>query len=472
MRNKYFLASVATVVAVSVVPTVADAEVAKPYEKISFKDYGKKSYSITVSGLKEPVILMMSDGTESFFPHALDSKELQYTFGIYLGTELYIQIVSQDKKTVYDTIFFNTETGKYSFNYNIANYDYSKLTHPESRENMPFVMNEVKQISAKTTRIAFEKIKTDVTLYNYDTHEMIRLKTSNKPITYDIPTDIYLLIDTNSTFEVGELHLNGAEGYTYNPDIFNTYYRVEYAKRIWSLDEDLSQLKVNWPKEVKAIEVKEDATKPYFEKTAAQIAQEKFIAIDKTTLKDISKNGHRDAIVLLNKLSIITGYQDGTFKPSKTLTYSDIIKLVGRYAKVPVLAQSQVTAGLATKYGTKSAEIVSYLEVLEDVFGSNITYSASVTRGEFAIILSNLIEHLASEETGEPVNLTSFIKEKGFESDYVVKNSKYKNAVTTLHYFGITQLDNGQFNDDKTLNRGQLASFLSRIYAINFDQFK
>ena len=129
-------------------------------------------------------------------------------------------------------------------------------------------------------------------------------------------------------------------------------------------------------------------------------------------------------------------------------------------------------ASLATKYGTKSAEIVSYLEVLEDVFGSNITYSASVTRGEFAIILSNLIEHLASEETGERVNLTSFIKEKGFESDYVVKNSKYKNAVTTLHYFGITQLDNGQFNDDKTLNRGQLASFLSRIYAINFDQFK
>lgn len=64
------------------------------------------------------------------------------------------------------------------------------------------------------------------------------------------------------------------------------------------------------------------------------------------------------------------------------------------------------------------------------------------------------------------------MKRQGFISNYKVKNVKYKEAVTTLDYFGITRIPNGQFNDDQTLNRGQLASFLTRLYAINFDAIK
>lgn len=459
-------------VAVSALPIFVGAEqnIQKPYGDIEFNSYGNGSYEIKVKNVKEPLVLKFSEGTESFFASVQNGSTLSHPFGDYMGEELYIQLISADKKYVYESILFNLQTGKATYQYDISQYDYGKLTH-ELYDKIPFTLGAVKLSNPKTNEITFKSIKRDVTLYDFEAHAIIQLPATTTPVTYEIPSEVYIMMDSETREEVGELHLNKEKGYTLDPPIATTYYMYEYKKRVRSADEDLSHLTKDMPKVIKPKVVKMTTSKSYFEKTAAQIASEKFVMIDQTKLKDLGTSSHRDAIVLLNKMGIINGYEDGTFKPNKTLRFSDIIKLVGRYAKVPVLEKSQITTAMTEKYNTKDIEVISYMKELEQVFGSNVSFSKDVTRGEFAIILANFIEYM-TQQNGKQINLAQFINLRKFESNYVVKNQAYKEAVTVLDYFGITKIPDGQFNDDQTLNRGQLASFLTRIYAINFDHIQ
>ncbi|ARJ39552.1 hypothetical protein SporoP8_12105 [Sporosarcina ureae] len=45
---------------------------------------------------------------------------------------------------------------------------------------------------------------------------------------------------------------------------------------------------------------------------------------------DTEKSSHESAIVELVEQGIISGYEDGTFKPNKTLSRSDVVKMMGK----------------------------------------------------------------------------------------------------------------------------------------------
>lgn len=469
MLKKFLAVSVSAAAIVAVIPTDASAqEVAKPYDNVVFEKFGTSAYQIAVKNIKAPFVFKFSDGTNAFFTNLGDKKDLSYPLDIYSAKELYVQLLSPDQETVYDSFLFNAETKEYIADYNIENFDYEKAGAPDHYAKIPFSLGEVKLVANNMNEITFKEIKKAVMLYDFEKHQTITLPPSAEEITYRIPSEIYLMIDPETLEEVGEFHLNKLDGYTLNPPIGQTYYFVDYKRRADKPDATFPSITPVKPKVVKPIIVEENTTSSYFTKTPAQIATEKFVDISKTDLKDVKSSSHRDAIVLLNKLGIINGYSDGTYKPAKTLRYSDIIKLTGRFAQVPKLEAKQITANMQSTFNTKDVEIISYMQQLDGVYGTNISYNKDVTRGEFAVILANLIQYLANQQTSSSVDLNAFIEQQGFTSNYVVKNIKYKDAVTVLHYFGITSIENGQFNDDKTLNRAQLASFLTRIYAINF----
>lgn len=49
------------------------------------------------------------------------------------------------------------------------------------------------------------------------------------------------------------------------------------------------------------------------------------------SFSDTAGNTHELAIDSLVSQGIISGYPDGTFKPNRTLTRSDVVKLLGKY---------------------------------------------------------------------------------------------------------------------------------------------
>ncbi|WP_313238076.1 S-layer homology domain-containing protein [Sporosarcina ureae] len=52
-------------------------------------------------------------------------------------------------------------------------------------------------------------------------------------------------------------------------------------------------------------------------------------AAEFTDVKD--NNSHKAAIDALSDAGVISGYPDGTFQPNKTLTRSDVVKLMGKW---------------------------------------------------------------------------------------------------------------------------------------------
>lgn len=65
--------------------------------------------------------------------------------------------------------------------------------------------------------------------------------------------------------------------------------------------------------------------------TATLVASAIVPVASAASLSDISGNTHEEAINALVSDGIISGYQDGTFKPNKELTRSDVVKLLGKF---------------------------------------------------------------------------------------------------------------------------------------------
>jgi len=184
---------------------------------------------------------------------------------------------------------------------------------------------------------------------------------------------------------------------------------------------------------------------------------------------DLKGNTHEEAIYTLVKAGVINGYPDKTFKPNKTLTRSDVVKLVGKYlvsegVKVP------------TDYKTKSRftditlkdsgdELLKYAAMVKDagiLGGSNgkLLAKQDMTREDMAIALVRLINVV------EDIDLIAYVAEQQFKGD-VTDLSAAKAAarpyIAVLDYFDITNPTLDKFNPKTTTTRGQFATFLYRI---------
>ncbi|SOB90260.1 S-layer family protein [Ureibacillus xyleni] len=188
--------------------------------------------------------------------------------------------------------------------------------------------------------------------------------------------------------------------------------------------------------------------------------------------KDVANSDHATAINALADKGVINGYPDGTFKPNKELTRSDVVKLLGKYL---VSEGYEVPADYSTvqrfndvPVDYKDQELVKYAALVKEtgVFkGSNNNLNAAnkITRGQMALVVVRALDTL------NDTDLVSFVEGQDFDKEVIDLNSASKEqqaAINVLDYFEITK--SAKFNPNNTTTRGQFASFLYRAINTNF----
>lgn len=184
---------------------------------------------------------------------------------------------------------------------------------------------------------------------------------------------------------------------------------------------------------------------------------------------DIKGNTHEEAINALVGMNIIKGYPDGTFKPNKTLTRSDIVKMMGKWLetlgyKVP--ADYKTNLRFKDLSSKTNDELLRYAALTADtrVFrgyeDGTLGAGTDITRENMAIVLVRAYDEVYKTD------LISYVKGKDFKRDVTdLKRAKAeaRTAIDVLDYFDITNPAAPKFNPKNTTTRGHFASFLYRM---------
>ena len=205
--------------------------------------------------------------------------------------------------------------------------------------------------------------------------------------------------------------------------------------------------------------------------TATLVASAIVPVASAASFSDTTGNTHEAAISALSDAGIIKGYADGTFKPNKELTRSDVVKLLGKYLvteghSIPEDARTNMRfADLTSK---SNGELLDYAAVVSDagVFaGSNGKLLAGdrITRENMAIVLVRLVNTLKDVSLEEFVAGQSFTQEV---KDLNVAKAEARSAINVLDFYDITTATN--FLPKNTVTRGQFATFLNNVIKADF----
>ncbi|PIC80029.1 hypothetical protein CSV75_08650 [Sporosarcina sp. P18a] len=193
-----------------------------------------------------------------------------------------------------------------------------------------------------------------------------------------------------------------------------------------------------------------------------------------TDVKD--NNSHKEAIDALSNAGVISGYEDGTFKPNKTLTRSDVVKLMGKWLvsegyKVPTDYKTKPRfSDLKT---TSNDELLKMSALVYDngVFvgkpDGSLDPAGDITRENMAIVLVRAFDRV------HDVDLTSYVKDQDFKKDVTdlgKAKAEARPAIDVLDFFDITNPAAPEFNPKSTTTRGQFASFLYKTTKVDFGE--
>ncbi|MCG7336528.1 S-layer homology domain-containing protein [Sporosarcina sp. ACRSM] len=186
---------------------------------------------------------------------------------------------------------------------------------------------------------------------------------------------------------------------------------------------------------------------------------------------------HKPAIDALSDAGVISGYQDGTFKPGKTLTRSDVVKLMGKWLvsegyKIP--ADYKTKMRFTDLTATSNDELLQYAAVVKDngVFNGNngrLMAADNITRENMAVVLVRAFDKLHN------MDLVAYVEAQDFDKD-VIDRAKAKEearpAIDVLDFFDITNPAAPAFNPKNTTTRGQFATFLHKTINTDFSAVK
>ncbi|PIC83062.1 S-layer homology domain-containing protein [Sporosarcina sp. P1] len=193
-----------------------------------------------------------------------------------------------------------------------------------------------------------------------------------------------------------------------------------------------------------------------------------------TDVKD--NNSHKEAIDALSNAGVISGYEDGTFKPNKTLTRSDVVKLMGKWLvsegyKVPTDYKTKPRfSDLKT---TSNDELLKMSALVYDngVFvgkpDGSLDANGDITRENMAIVLVRAFDRV------HDIDLTSYVKDQDFKKDVTdlgKAKAEARPAIDVLDFFDITNPAAPEFNPKSTTTRGQFASFLYKTTQADFSE--
>ena len=181
---------------------------------------------------------------------------------------------------------------------------------------------------------------------------------------------------------------------------------------------------------------------------------------------DVKGNTHEPAIKALVETGVINGYPDGTFQPNKTLTRSDVVKMMGKWL---VSLDYEIPTDYKTNPRFKDLtsksndELLKYAALVKDngVFNGyedgTLGAGKDITRENMAIVLVRAYDAI------NKTDLVTLVKEKEFDkdvTDLAKAKAEARPYIDVLDYFDITNPVAPQFNPKNTTTRGQFASFL------------
>ncbi|MGN7479356.1 S-layer homology domain-containing protein [Solibacillus silvestris] len=203
--------------------------------------------------------------------------------------------------------------------------------------------------------------------------------------------------------------------------------------------------------------------------TATLVAAAIVPAVSAASFSDTAGNTHALAIEALVSQGIINGYPDGTFKPNRTLSRSDVVKLLGKYLvsqgyKIP--ADYKTNMRFTDLRSTSQDELLQYAALVKDngVFNGsngNLLPNDPITRENMAVVLvraySNIHEfdylgHVMKQDFTEDVK------------DYNAAKAEARSAIKVLDYYNVTGVPN--FNPKGFTTRGQFSSFLYKMLQV------
>lgn len=207
--------------------------------------------------------------------------------------------------------------------------------------------------------------------------------------------------------------------------------------------------------------------------TATLVASAIVPVASAASLSDIAGNTHEEAITSLVDAGVINGYPDGTFQPNKTLTRSDVVKLLGKYLvskglEVPADYKTNVRFNDLTS--ASNDELLKYAAVVYDagVFNGsngNLLAGDNITRENMAVVLVRAFDTLNN------IDLVSHVQGQEYKKDvkdlYTAK-SEARSAIEVLDFFDITNPAVANFNPKGSTTRGQFATFLYKTINTDF----
>lgn len=207
--------------------------------------------------------------------------------------------------------------------------------------------------------------------------------------------------------------------------------------------------------------------------TATLVASAIVPVASAASLSDISGNTHEEAITALVSDGIISGYQDGTFKPNKELTRSDVVKLLGKFLETKgyeAAADYKTRPAFADLTTKTNEELLKYASLVKEagVFvGSNGNLLAGdpITRENMAITLVRTVNTVYNISLEEYVATQDF---KGDVTDLTQAKAEARTAISVLDFYDITNPAAPAFNPKGNTTRGQFASFLHKTITADY----
>ncbi|MBB4823256.1 hypothetical protein HNO89_000474 [Sporosarcina luteola] len=189
---------------------------------------------------------------------------------------------------------------------------------------------------------------------------------------------------------------------------------------------------------------------------------------------DTADNTHGKAIDALSDAGIITGYPDGTFQPNKTLTRSDVVKLMGKWLVskgYTVPADAETNPRFTDLQSTSNKELLQYAAVVKDngVFigtpDGKLNPTGDISRENMAIVLVRAFDRV------NDIDLATYVAGQDFKKDVTdlgTAKAEARPAIGVLDFYDITNPETPTFNPKNTTTRGHFATFLHNFINADF----
>jgi len=189
-----------------------------------------------------------------------------------------------------------------------------------------------------------------------------------------------------------------------------------------------------------------------------------------------SKGTHEEAINALSDAGVISGYPDGTFLPNKTLSRSDVVKLMGKWLVAEgsvVPTDYKTNPRFSDLTSTSNDELLKFAAVVKDngVFvgtpDGKLDPTGNITRENMAVVLVRAFDRV------HEIDLTTYVAGQDFKKDVTdlgKAKAEARPAIEVLDFFDITNPAAPAFNPKSTTTRGQFATFLYKTTKTDFSK--